>query len=102
MYYSKDKIGSIAKQAVDALKKQKEIKAIIDETKLIMEDVLTQAKADTLELETDTDTLIVSSVKESLICGFDLDSFSKDYPELADKYTKTSTRKGYIKMSIKK
>lgn len=102
MYITQDQQVMLATEYIKVAKIQKETKTQIDDIKSQFTSVLKQVKADKLEITTRIGTLLVTEIKPNELVGFDLERFSADYPELAEKYSKKITRAGYLKLTVQK
>jgi hypothetical protein len=50
----------------------------------------------------ETNGLLITDVADTTATSFDSKKFKADYPDLAAKYEKTTKKKGYLKITIKK
>ena len=92
------KIYELEKMLVEIESEAKRYKALKEQ----MSDFLTKQMKQSGVKTFETENLKVTRVLPSETVTFDTKALLADMPELAEKYNKTSVRKGYLKLTIKK
>lgn len=92
------KIYELEKMLVEIESEAKRYKALKEQ----MSEFLTKQMQDAGVKTFETENLKVTRVLPSETTTFDAKALLADMPELAEKYNKTSVRKGYLKLTIKK
>ena len=92
------KIYELEKMIVEIESEAKKYKALKEQ----MSEFLTKQMQDAGVKTFETEKLKVTRVLPSETVTFDAKALLADMPELAEKYNKTSVRKGYLKLTLKK
>lgn len=101
-YNTRRDIVAKADAYIKAYGEQKEVKSRIDTLKSEFMGILKQEKCEKLEIQANSGILLVTEVPATVMQGFDLERFAAEHPELAAEYAKSTTRAGYLKMTVKK
>ncbi len=93
-------IARVADIEANIIAFKKQVEALESEKQLVLDRLKSEMEANGLK-KIETDRVLVTIVPDSASSTFDSKKFKEDHPDMAASYMKTSSRKGYVKITLR-
>lgn len=93
-------IARVADIEANIIAFKKQVEALEAEKQLVLDRLKSEMEANGLK-KIETDRVLVTIVPDSVSSTFDSKKFKEDHPDVAASYMKTSSRRGYVKITLR-